>query len=103
MAKKTADFTSKEELDAFKEAISTENTNNTKNTIATKGRPATTETEASKDDYRFNARFTAFQGKYIQERAWQMRKSITATLQFIIEEDMKQHPEIVEAIDDLNG
>lgn len=103
MAKTQKSFTAKEELSIFEETSNTKNTDNTKNTKSTKGRPATTDTETQGDDYRFNARFTAFQGKYIQERAWHMRKSITATLQFIIEEDMKQHPEIVKAIDELNG
>lgn len=103
MAKKS--FTAKDAQatktpDAF---IGTANTTNTNDTQNIKGRPATTDTEAKADDYRFNARFTALQGKYIQEKAWQTRKSITATLQNIIEEDMKKHPEIVKAIDELNG
>ena len=106
MTKTKPDFTAKEPK-ATKTApasfIGAANTTNTNDTQSIKGRPATTDTEAKADDYRFNARFTALQGKYIQEKAWQTRKSITATLQNIIEEDMEKHPDIVKAIDELNG
>lgn len=104
MAKKS--FTEKDAKTSAPTAaafIGTANTTSTNDIKNTKGRPATTDIEAKGDDYRFNARFTALQGKYIQEKAWQTRKSITATLQNIIEEDMEKHPEIVKAIDELNG
>ena len=82
---------------------STKNTKNTESAKNTKGRPTTTESTPQPDDYRFNARFTALQGKYLRERAWNLRKSVTAALQIIIEEDMQRHPEIKKTIDELNG
>lgn len=102
MSKKKPTFTAKEELSIFEETSNTKNTDNTKNTKNTKGRPTTTESTPQPDDYRFNARFTALQGKYLRERAWHLKKSVTAALQIIIEEDMEKHPEVVKTIDDLN-
>ena len=82
----------------------TKNTKNTESAKNTKGRPTTTESTPQPDDYRFNARFTALQGKYLQEKAFVTRtRSITAVLQKIVEEDMQRHPEIVKTIDELNG
>lgn len=57
----------------------------------------------TKEEYRFSARFTPTQWKFITEKKWQTRKSITQILQDYVNEDIKKHPELLEGIDELNG
>lgn len=52
--------------------------------------------------YRFNAKMPFEYGQYLNELAWQKRKTITDVLNDIIREHMEAHPEIVDAIDILN-
>ena len=94
MAKKT-DFTknTKNTFDVMR-TIATSNTADTQDTNDTKNK---------KEEYRFNARFTPDQWKYLQEKKWTTRRSITAILQELVIEDMERHPEIVKTIDELNG
>ena len=91
MTKKT-DFTKnkKQTVDVTR-AIATSNARDIKDATDTK------------EEYRFSARFTPAQWKYIQELKWTSRKSVTAILQDYVEADMKKHPEIVAKIDELNG
>lgn len=72
----------------------------TTDTSRTKDAKDTTDT---KDEYRFNARFTAQQWKFMQEKKWITRKTMTQLLQDYVNEDMEKHPEIVAGIDELNG
>lgn len=94
MPKKT-DFTTKKKnaVDVTR-VIATSNTRDTKDAK---------DAEDTKDEYRFSARFTPDQWKYLQELKWTSRKSITAILQNYVNEDMKKHPEIIKTIDELNG
>lgn len=91
MPKKT-DFTAKK-----KNAVDVTRVIATSNTVDTK------DTEDIKEEFRFSARFTPAQWKYLQELKWTSRKSITAILQDYVEADMKKHPEIIKTIDELNG
>lgn len=94
MARKT-DFTKKDKntIDVAR-VIATSNTRNVNDT-----KDATDE----KEEYRFSARFTPTQWKYLTEKKWTTRKSITQILQDYVEEDIKKHPEIIKGIDELNG
>ena len=60
-------------------------------------------TDTKEELFRFSARFTADQWRFLQEKKWNTRKSITAILQDYVDEDIKKHPEIVAKIDELNG
>lgn len=92
---KKTDFTTKKKnaVDVTR-AIATSNTRSTKDTKGAKD---------TKEEFRFSARFTPDQWKYLQEKKWISRKSITAILQEYVEADMKKHPEIIKTIDELNG
>lgn len=101
-AKKTA--TPKTELDPLRAAVT--GANDTPNTRDTKDAP---DIIGVRDEFRFSARFTPTQWKFLQEKKWQLStqqhqmKSITAILQDYVEEDMKKHPEIMKTFDELNG
>ena len=97
MARKT-DFTKKDKegIDVTR-TIATSKTRNTSNTTDT------TDTTDTKTEYRFNAKFTAEEWKFLQEKKWLTRSTITQVLQDYVREDMKAHPEIVASIDELNG
>lgn len=60
------------------------------------------DTKEQKEEYRFSAYFTGAQGRYLQEKKWRERKSITAILQELVAEDMNKHPEILDGMDELN-
>lgn len=92
---KKTDFTTKKKntVDVTR-AIATSNARSTKDTK---------DAEGTKEEFRFSARFTPNQWKYLQEKKWTSRKSITAILQEYVEADMKKHPEIIKTIDELNG
>lgn len=98
------DFTTKETIDTRDtvRAIATNDTKATSRTRATKNTPAT-KAEDDKAEYRYNARFTMREWAYITEKKWRTRKTVTAILQELIEEDMKKHPEIIKTIDELNN
>ena len=91
MARKK-DFTKNETLDTLR-TIATSDTTDTSRTHDTQDTPT---------EYRFNMRFTAEQGRYLTEKKWKTRKSITAIIQELVNEDMAKHPEILETIDELN-
>lgn len=100
MAKRT-DFTkTQKEKKETKTAVDLLRNVATSNTRDTKGIEDTTDT---KDEFRFSARFTPTQWKFLQEKKWTTRKSITAILQDYVEEDIKKNPEILGQIDELNG
>lgn len=89
---KKTDFTTKKK-----------NTVDVTRAIATSNTRSTKDAEDIKEEFRFSARFTPDQWKYLQEKKWTSRKSITAILQEYVEADMKKHPEIIKTIDELNG
>lgn len=89
---KKTDFTTKK-----KNAVDVTEAMATSNTRDIKG------AEGVKEEVRFSARFTPDQWKYLQEKKWTSRKSITAILQEYVEADMKKHPEILKSMDELNG
>ena len=97
MTRKT-DFTKKDKegIDVTR-TIATSKTRNTSNTTDT------TDTTDTKTEYRFNAKFTPEEWKFLQEKKWLTRSTITQVLQDYVREDMKAHPEIVASIDELNG
>lgn len=97
MAKKT-DFTKKDKegVDVLR-AIATSNTRNTTNTSNTN------DAKEQKSEYRYNAKFTPLEWKFLQEKKWTTRRNIAQILEDYVQEDMKKHPEIVASIDELNG
>ena len=97
MARKT-DFTKKDKegIDVTR-TIATSKTRNTSNTADT------LDTSDTKKEYRFNAKFTPEEWKFLQEKKWLSRCTITQLLQDYVREDMKKHPEIFKGIDELNG
>ena len=101
MTAKKTDFTknTKNQIDVTK-AIATNKVD--KLHIITTSKPGTDSNE-ERDEYRFSARFTPEQWKFLQELKWRSRKSITAILQDYVENDMKNNPEIMDGIDELNG
>lgn len=81
-------------------AAATQGTANTSDTQDIKGIKNTSD---AKDEYRFSARFTPEQWKFLEEQKWHSRRSITKILQDYVEADMKKHPEYLTTIDELNG
>ena len=113
MGKKTQDFT-KKDADTMEAVdivgmLTTPSTSDAKSTTDTKSVSDTKGVTDTRDEFRFSARFTPAQWKFLQEKKWYLSmknhqtSSITAILQAYVEEDMKNHPEIVKFIDDLNG
>lgn len=76
----------------------TTNTNDTKNTAKRKYERLDPRNEAP-EEYRFTARMPGDYGRYLVEKAYQNRTSVTKTLQSLIEEDMKKHPEILKGLE----
>lgn len=77
----------------------------TTSTQSTKGRKSTKDTNDQEKEaltYKFNARFTERQKLYLQEKMWRDRTNITQILVDLVNADMKKHPEILKAIDELN-
>ena len=52
---------------------------------------------------RFTARFNDTEWKYLQEKHWTDRISVTDIIRQYVQEDMKKNPEILKKIDELNG
>lgn len=97
MAKKK-DFTQNDKADFdMVRTIASAKASDTKDTANIK------DASDTKEEYRFSARFTPTQWKFITEKKWQTRKSITQILQDYVNEDIKKHPELLEGIDELNG
>lgn len=98
MAKK--DFTQATKEQYFLDTTNTENTTNTTDTKRPYNRldvkkPAPAE-------YRFTARMPGEYGRYLNEKAYRERSTITAVLQELVRADMEKHPEIMEGLDELN-
>lgn len=102
------DFTAKETtFNSFIGSKNTENatnTNNTENTTNTKRHYNRLDPRKdAPEEYRFTARMPGLYGLYLNEKAWRTRSSITAVLQELVKADMEKHPEILEALDELNA
>ncbi len=85
------------------DTINTSNTETTTNTENTKRQYNRLDPrkEAPKE-YRFTARMPGEYGRFLNELAYQRRSTITAELQRLVAEEMDRHPEILDALDELN-
>ena len=100
----------KKEAQDYTKKIKTGNDVNIMEDIVSKESPKAAQAVAPKSKKvkdelteRFTARFTSQEWKYLQEKHWQTRTSVTDIIRDLVKADMKKHPEIVKEIDELNG
>ena len=62
-----------------------------------------TEIKSEVPQNRFTARFSDLEWKYLQEKHWTDRISVTDILRQYVQADMKKNPDILKRVDELNG
>lgn len=59
-------------------------------------------TDRTKEEYRFAVRLGNKEGVFLQEWAWQSRRSINEIVKGLVVDAMNEHPEVLEKMDELN-
>ncbi|MBR2545380.1 MAG: hypothetical protein IKE93_04375 [Erysipelotrichaceae bacterium] len=66
-------------------------------------KPVKKDSKSEVPQNRFTARFSDLEWKYLQEKHWTDRISVTDILRQYVQADMKKNPDILKRVDELNG
>lgn len=103
MVKAKKDYTAKDAQNVNIDLVDGITEAQTATTAAAKKTGKKDESKSEVPQNRFTARFSDLEWKYLQEKHWTDRISVTDILRKYVQADMKKNPDILKRVDELNG